>query len=332
MQLTLMPLSDRRAQTEAVLAEYEAEAAAAFGPFVRNLVEPLRRALRSRAVEGYALMAGRVPVAAICYARYSRLVRVTLLHCCEAWRGQGHEARLLSLVLSDVGADPVRDDLRSEARSTIVCEAMVVSHPDPDQLFREHGFHVIGREIMAVKLGPAVLFPRSSPPHFELRRSEVVFRLRGWQRGDVNTAGEVLRRANRGSLDGRIYPELVDPQLSERAVQSIVAGSFGRFDHRGSSCLVALPESRCAGVAMCTWSSREAAFLAEIAVLPQWQGMGLGQALLDRTIARLAAAGCRQLFLGVTTANSAARRMYASRGFVRLRSFGSYHRPAGGNS
>lgn len=332
MQLTLMPLSDRRVHIDAVLAEYETEAANAFGPFVHDLLEPLQRALRSRGVEGYALLAGRVPVAAVCYARYSRLVRITLLHCCEAWRGEGHEAQLLSLVLSEAGANSMRGELGREATSTILCEAMVVSHPDPDQLFREHGFHVTEREIMGAELGSAALFPRRPPPYVEFSRSEVVFRLRGWQKGDVKTAGEVLRRANRGSIDGCIYPELVDPRLSEFAVQSIVAGSFGRFDHRGSSCLVALPEGSCAGIAMCTWSNREAAFLAEIAVLPQWQGLGLGQALLDRTIARLAAAGCRQLFLAVTTANSAATRMYAARGFDRVRLFGSYYRPVGGDS
>ena len=66
------------------------------------------------------------------------------------------------------------------------------------------------------------------------------------------------------------------------------------------------------------WTKRRGPGLGEVhnlAVHPDVQGRGLGGPLLDAGLAHLAAVGCGEVLLWVAAANTAARRLYASRGF-----------------
>ncbi len=278
-------------------------------------------ALRDRVGEGFALLAGRTPVAAVCYSRYGGLVRITLLHCREAWRGQGHERNLLETALTDMATDLA-------ARSGVVCEAMVISHPEPNELFAEYGFAVVDREIMAAPVGEPPPRPARPRAAQTLHLADSILTMRTWRRGDTRSAGELLRQANADSVDGLIYPELVQERLAILAVDGIVRGSCGRFEPHSSPVVTEPGTGAVIGLAMCTRSSKAAAFIAELAVVPRWQGRGLGRVLLDRALVGLATAGYQQVYLGVTSDNERARRLYLSRGFVPVRQFGSYYMPA----
>ncbi|MXP65485.1 GNAT family N-acetyltransferase [Roseomonas sp. M0104] len=66
---------------------------------------------------------------------------------------------------------------------------------------------------------------------------------------------------------------------------------------------------------------RAAADEAEVltlAVLPAARRQGVGRALLDAALGVAEAAGARQMFLEVSTANPAARALYAAAGFVEV--------------
>jgi len=66
------------------------------------------------------------------------------------------------------------------------------------------------------------------------------------------------------------------------------------------------------------WGWSGGAWVAIVAVVPAWQGRGLGRALLERAIARGAAAGEARIGLTVTEGNPA-ERLYRALGFERRR-------------
>lgn len=63
---------------------------------------------------------------------------------------------------------------------------------------------------------------------------------------------------------------------------------------------------------------RPEAELLTIATAPSQRGRGVGRALLSAHLARLAAAGAREIFLEVDEANDPARRLYRAFGFVEV--------------
>jgi GNAT superfamily N-acetyltransferase len=63
------------------------------------------------------------------------------------------------------------------------------------------------------------------------------------------------------------------------------------------------------------WDDGLEAYLAELYVRPDRRGRGIGGAFLDDVIAHARARGATYMDLTTTTADAAARRVYASRGF-----------------
>lgn len=53
-----------------------------------------------------------------------------------------------------------------------------------------------------------------------------------------------------------------------------------------------------------------------VAILPQYRGLGLGRALMQAFLQQAALRGCRRVTLEVRPSNTAARRLYASLGFA----------------
>lgn len=79
------------------------------------------------------------------------------------------------------------------------------------------------------------------------------------------------------------------------------------------------------GYAMCRFISGEGEVM-NIAVVPGWRGRGLGARLLDAGLAAAAAAGCEAMWLEVRVSNTAARRLYDSRGFELVGTRRRYYR------
>lgn len=63
------------------------------------------------------------------------------------------------------------------------------------------------------------------------------------------------------------------------------------------------------------WAILDEAELANLAVLPEARGRGVGSALLDRLVDEARAAGARAVFLEVRESNEGARELYSRRGF-----------------
>jgi ribosomal protein S18 acetylase RimI-like enzyme len=328
--LAAWPLGLRR-----LFVEYRDEACDRYGRFVLDLLRPLPRAVALGMLDGYVVVSGGLPVGLVTSGCHRGIVRIGFLHVRPDWREQGLEQRLLSAVVRSSRESAPGD-------STVVSEAMVVSHPDPDALFSAEGFTVVPRWLMRARLGPSSLTRqarRKAPARAGAAgpggaAGAARTAIRGWQAGDVRGCADVLSDANAGTVDGAIYPELLDASRSVAAVQGILGGSFGRFLRRASSVAVldgqgarSGPIPQVCGVSLCSRSARGEAFLVELAVRRSLQGRGLGCVLLERSLSQLSLAGLTSVALGVTKSNLPALSLYTRHGFEVTGEFSSYYLP-----
>ena len=85
------------------------------------------------------------------------------------------------------------------------------------------------------------------------------------------------------------------------------------------------PEGGMAG--FCIWQEAAGEVeLLSIAVAPAWRDRGLGGFLLDSMTTICRSRGCRFVFLEVAENNTAARKLYLSRGFVKTGRRRAYYR------
>jgi ribosomal protein S18 acetylase RimI-like enzyme len=92
------------------------------------------------------------------------------------------------------------------------------------------------------------------------------------------------------------------------------------LEQPGALLLLALSDGQVVGIASCffgfsTFSARPLLNVHDLAVLPQFQGRGIGRALLAGAEARALARGCGKLTLEVLESNAGARRLYHELGF-----------------
>ena len=69
---------------------------------------------------------------------------------------------------------------------------------------------------------------------------------------------------------------------------------------------------------------RRTAHIPQVAVAREFQGMGLGTALMERAFTRLAAKGFQEVSLTVTDLNAGAVRLYERLGFTTFQTFGAF--------
>lgn len=329
----LRPLSEVGFRFRPLLTEYGTEAGERYGWFVTSLMRPLVKGLASGRFEGYVAQAGRRTAGIVAYAEYRGTARISILHVSNEWRNLGVDEQLLDAALADMRDDPARLPPRR-----ILSEAMVVSHHDQDAMWGSRGFSVVPRLIMRTTLERPAARPRMVLARDAATRDGRPFRLRGWQAADIRPVTEVLRKASGSSVDRDIYPELLDPEQAGAALRGIAAGSCGRFDRRCTG-VATTPGGAPIGVVLCSRCRPGEAFIIEVAVEPDWQGRGVGTALVGRSVELLAGQGVTSVSLGVTRSNAAALRLYERAGFRPAGEFGSYswtsevessdvHRPA----
>jgi ribosomal protein S18 acetylase RimI-like enzyme len=118
---------------------------------------------------------------------------------------------------------------------------------------------------------------------------------------DLRAIHALLQRAYSNGF-GRVVPDWLDWWEALRA--------DSEFDP--ALCFVAKAEGEVIGFCLC-WTS---SFVKDLVVAPEWQGRGLGAALLATAMTALRERGATVVQLKVVTANAGARRLYERMGFV----------------
>lgn len=91
-------------------------------------------------------------------------------------------------------------------------------------------------------------------------------------------------------------------------------------EHPGARVLLAFEDERAVGVAVCittfsTFAAKPALNVHDLAVLPGFQGRGIGRALLAEVESVARARGCCKVSLEVHDTNEGAKRLYRELGF-----------------
>jgi ribosomal protein S18 acetylase RimI-like enzyme len=119
---------------------------------------------------------------------------------------------------------------------------------------------------------------------------------------DVKAIHVLMQRAYSSGFGG-VVPDWLDWWETLRA--------DSEFD-RGL-CFVAKADDEVAGFCLC-WTS---SFVKDLVVAPEWQGHGLGAALLTDAMCALHARGATEVRLKVGDGNARARRLYERIGFAK---------------
>lgn len=126
-------------------------------------------------------------------------------------------------------------------------------------------------------------------------------RLVAFDVADVKTIHALLQRAYANGFGG-VAPDWLDWWEALRA--------DSEFDP--ALCFVAKAEGKVVGFCLC-WTS---SFVKDLVVALEWQGRGLGGALLATAMATLRDRGEAEVRLKVVTGNAGARRLYERIGFA----------------
>jgi ribosomal protein S18 acetylase RimI-like enzyme len=195
--------------------------------------------------------------------------------------------------------------------------------------FRSHSFHAYLRQFMALVLEgkfAAAQTPQETPPLGEppLARSGD-FQFEPWSRKYDRDAAGLIHETYGHHVDALLNDQYGSLDGATRLIDNIVhLQSCGEFLLRASRVAVHLPSRKLAAILALTQVRPGTAHIPQVAVGAQFQGIGLGTAMMKNAFAELERSGYSEVSLTVTALNSGAVRLYERLGFRTLRAFGAF--------
>jgi ribosomal protein S18 acetylase RimI-like enzyme len=244
-----------------------------------------------------------------------------------AWRVDQHIGLVVLFYVLPEVAGPVAGAILKRAVDSLMkrsaANPIVGEMPDVTPVMwyalQTNGFVGVERHLMRVDLDRTDL------------RLDLVpgYSLSSWHSDYADSAAEVVYRANQGTLDAQIIPELSSLESTTRIVAQTQEGRYGKFDEKASG-LILTASGKVVGVTLVTRRRSGQGFTAEICVLPGHRRRGLARSLMMQTHAVLAGAGLAHNTLGVTEGNPA-RLLYQELGYQRIGSVWTFIRPRPAN-
>ncbi len=195
--------------------------------------------------------------------------------------------------------------------------------------FRSRWFQGFRRRFMAASLAnrpprgqaPAlrpVAQGASAPPLLD-------FVLTPWERKHDREAADLVHHSYRHHIDTVINDQYGSTTGALRLIENIVHyRGCGEYLPRASLVAIHRSTQKLAGVLALTAVRSETAHIPQIAVAAQFQGGGLGTAMLESAFQELDHQGYREVSLTVTDLNSGAVRLYERLGFETFHTFGAF--------
>lgn len=195
-----------------------------------------------------------------------------------------------------------------------------------DARFRAQGFKGFLRRFMVVSLSGRRPHPQGSDAENTEKQAlpeDVV--VEPWDRKHDRQAARLLFEVYRDHVDAKINDHYRSFDGSTRLVENIVR-HWGCGEHLPGASLVAvhLPTQKLAGVLAMTAVRARTAHIPQIAIASEFQGLGLGTAMMDMSFGALANRAYEEVTLTVTDRNSGAVRLYERLGFRTFRTFGAF--------
>lgn len=225
------------------------------------------------------------------------------------WRDGNSEQRLLCVLLDAlIGcADVCR----------IESQLMLVEPASAQALQRGHLMRLFERLLMALEANTTL------PPGRESVAQR--FRLESWNDGGCDAAAKVISLAYAGHVDAEINEHYRTARTATRFVYNLVQFPGCAAFHQPASYLAFdLATGQIAGISLSSFIAKDVAHIAELCIVPRFQGIGLGYELLRRSIEMLRNAGAKRISVTVTASNLGAVRLYTRCGFRQTRLFYAY--------
>jgi ribosomal protein S18 acetylase RimI-like enzyme len=146
-----------------------------------------------------------------------------------------------------------------------------------------------------------------------------------WTESWRDEAATLIANTYKGHIDSQINDQYQSHAGAHRFLTNIVQFlGCGAFFAPAS--FVAWDRERRAmcGVSLTSLVANETGHITQVCVAPTHQGQGVGYELLRRSLTALAAQGCRNVSLTVTTANASAVGLYERMGFIMRREFAAH--------
>jgi ribosomal protein S18 acetylase RimI-like enzyme len=190
--------------------------------------------------------------------------------------------------------------------------------------FLAYHFTGYARRFMALPLDPwsaprglsPVKTPHALPPDFIMVP---------WERKHDREAAHLLYHTYCNHVDAAINDQYGSEAGSERLIDNIVRHrGCGEHLPRTSQVAIHQPSRKVAGILAITSVRPSTAHIPQVAVAPEFQGSGLGTAMMEPAFRDLANRGFREVSLTVTESNTGAVRLYERLGFETFRTFGAF--------
>jgi ribosomal protein S18 acetylase RimI-like enzyme len=198
------------------------------------------------------------------------------------------------------------------------------SFDDLYPVFQEKQFQGYPRYFMAATLAPWTK-DRDGVTSRTSRGLTPGFVMIPWERKHDREASQLLYLSYRDHVDAVINDQYGTLSGSQRLIDNIVRHR-GCGEHLPGASQVAFHESsrKLAGILAITAVRSGTAHIPQVAVAREFQGSGLGSAMMGQSFQELAQRGFREVSLTVTESNSGAVRLYQRLGFETFRTFGAF--------
>lgn len=269
----------------------------------RPSAELVRRFLNMQALSGHALLEGNRAVGYVYYVAEDQKGLIGDLFVRDAWRDSANVEALLGAAVESLAATPGVRRIESQLMIIDPAEPLRVPLAGRARHYSRDFFLLPAARI-------ASLAPLPSDLTFE-----------SWQGRWGEETAQLIADCYKGHVDGDINDQYRSVAGARKFLHNIVQyPGCGTF-FQPASYVVFDRGRKVLGLCLASLVAHDVGHLTQICVAPGVQGKGLGYELMRRSLATLAASGCRKVSLTVTTSNRQAIRLYEAIGFERTKQF-----------
>ena len=165
-----------------------------------------------------------------------------------------------------------------------------------------------------------MLAPLAGLSQASVRRER--FLIDRWHERRLEEAGRLVSLCYRGHVDAEINNLYRSPSGARHFISNLINyPGCGSFQYPASFVALDPATGDLRGVILASKVADGVGHVTQLCTHPLARGCGLGRALLDQSLAAMAASGCHAVSLTVTTANRPAMQLYERMGFERRRYF-----------
>ena len=294
----LQPLLEEESATWREELEWEFEKSA----------ELVRRFVDLRALNGAALLEDGEVAGYLYYVQEENKGLIGDLYVRRAWRNWERQRSLLETGLAAIMSSP--------SATRIESQLMMLQREAGKPLPFDHCLSTYERNFMRIDLRMRSL------AESRVRKPAYIEK---WSEHYQDAVAQLISMAYASHIDSRINDQYRSAAGARRFLYNIVQyPGCGAFYAPASFVALEAFNGQLCGVSLASVVANECGHITQICVSPAARGMGIGYALLRKSLLTLRDMGCRSASLTVTAANEDAVKLYERVGFETVRRFSAF--------